>query len=443
MSKLDVVVDAVQGARKVAKADDLVKGTVDTARAQSSGSARLTLKEAIYDHNASIKSDGYTEALKPVPVDAQKVVDELEVTRQRRLYEPDSDVDYTYQTRGPEEFKERLFKQLVNPDYAARGSSDPMLPAPDKGIVAERMMDDFVFQVKMTGGILKNRTLKRAISWLGDSPYRTTKEGRAPRVFVHIDRQTDPTRMDDFIQFDDPWEMGLHSGTNQAAIEATIQDPDAARLSLKTFDDSIGELAGYSDDPKAFTQTFYRTLEEHFIAKFNKGATNNFEIWEETQELIEKQLFDLGAPTNIANQYIAKAKQLSTASSTPHLFRGKNGLYMYDAGGWGPEEVYRQLSIMFPDQKAALDQAMTALGSGPKQKNLQKFIEDQGFDHIVYHNSVEDKGTLSIINWNRDLYMPLLDKRLVGADDKVVAAKVAMAMAAVGLGVKAEVPEGG
>jgi hypothetical protein len=455
VSKLDVVVDAARGARKVAKVDDVAKGTVDTARAQSSAGARTTLQQAIYDHNASLKSEGYTETLKPLSLDPVKEVEELEAVRQRNIYEPDADVDHFYQTRGQEEFEQRMFKQLYSPDYGARSArsrwDEELVPPPPKELVAEALMEDFVFQVKMTGGILKNRVLKRAIDWLGDSPYRTTQKGRAPRVFVHIDRQTDPTRVDDFIQFDEPLEMGLHSGTNQAAIEATLpgspgvpdSGPELARLRGKDFDDSLAELFGYSDNAKENLAVFYKTLEEHFIRKFNKGGDLNWELWEETENILKGALADIGAPTSIAAQYIAKAKQLSTASSTPHLFRGKNGLYLNDSGGFKVEDVAKQLKKIFPDDEDAINAAMGAVGSVPKQKALQKFIEEQGFDHIVYHNSIEDRGTLSIINWNRDLYMPLLDKRLVGGDGGVVAAKVAMAMAAVGLGVKVQVPEGG
>jgi hypothetical protein len=103
--------------------------------------------------------------------------------------------------------------------------------------------------------------------------------------------------------------------------------------------------------------------------------------------------------------FVSGLKTMPTPSTTPFLFRGRNGLLLEDAGGFKAVGVANQLERIFnnADDIAAIDMALGAAGETAKQQELIKFIESKGYDHAVYHNSVEDKGSLSIINWNADL----------------------------------------
>ena len=109
------------------------------------------------------------------------------------------------------------------------------------------------------------------------------------------------------------------------------------------------------------------------------------------------------------------------------VFRGKNGLLMKDLNAnFRPGNVAEQLEDIFPDDA---DEILAAASGtrAEKTKKLQAFIESKGFDHIVYHNAVEDRGSVSIINWNPDLQKSVYDPELAGMGDKAASGAAAQA----------------
>ena len=439
---VETIVEGTRAARRGAKVDQAVSAARRGA-ANRGQQAQLSLQEIVADHNASIKSQGAQSELVAVRKGLTEEQEQFRVSElEDRTFSPSADVDLSAQARDPESFRRKYHQQLSDPDFSTRGGQlmhmdSPPLP---KEMIVESQINDFVFQGLAGGQALRGRSGIRAMNWLGDSPYTRSFSSDKPRIFVHIDRHTDPTRPNDLIQFDDPWEMGVHSGTNEAAILATIGQGHTAQdalqgtmARLKQFDADLDELFGYSEFPKEDREVFVTALENHFRQRFTRGGSD-VETWEEAKEIIEGTLYDIGAPTELVNQYIAKAKNFPNANSTPHLFRGKNGLYLRDLGGFQAENVAKQLEQIFPDNLNEIKAAMSQSGGKNRQLALRKFIEDQGYDHIIYHNALEDRGSLSIINWNRDLYMPLYSEEILGNSKNIVEAKVAGALAMLGIG---------
>jgi hypothetical protein len=146
-----------------------------------------------------------------------------------------------------------------------------------------------------------------------------------------------------------------------------------------------------------------QATEAHFLNKFTDNA--NYYIWDQVEELVSEFGKAFGAEPGATNQFIQGLRGMPTPNTTPFLFRGKNGLLLEDNGGFKAQGVGSQLQSIFNNAEdiARVDMALGASTEGLRQKELIKFIESKGFDHITYFNSVEDKGSLSIINWNPDL----------------------------------------
>ena len=108
-----------------------------------------------------------------------------------------------------------------------------------------------------------------------------------------------------------------------------------------------------------------------------------------------------------------------------------------DVGNFKNGTIANQLYDIFPDDTLLIDEAMSVIGQGPKAKALGQFIEHKGFDHISYLNGVEDRGSLSIINWNPDLQRSIWDPEFVGSSPAAAAKAVsAYVLVAIGLGAK-------
>ena len=121
-------------------------------------------------------------------------------------------------------------------------------------------------------------------------------------------------------------------------------------------------------------------------------------------------------------------KSLPTPNTTPLLFRGRSGLLLDDNGGFNFIQVFEQLEEIFPAAREELDSLVLTGSRAEKTKAMTDFIERQGYDHIVYLNRVEDKGSMSIINWNPDLQLspwdPSLTRGNAGEQAKAASAYV-------------------
>lgn len=457
MSALTKVIDeAASAAAKASRVDKAVEvaSATGTARAASTvqRDLRVTLDDVLREQKEVSVADGIQAELDAASgtMRAERDADAIS-EREHRLFSSTNDTGFhRFQTENSEEFGRRLNEQLVDPEFSRRvvGGVDVGFPAnaPVSQITTDQIRNkqgiDDVFQMHMglsTLGPKNPRVHARAKAWSGDTPYTS---GDNPKVFVHIDRQTDPTRMGQdagYVQFERPNELGMHSGTNTAAQSATIRSTSAGMQSMADLDSMLDEIVGLSDEPAITKQLLIETMEEGLYNRFlEKPDISQAALYDGLAQDLET----VGIPTDdvVLRSMFGRMKTVPTASSTPHLFRGKNGLYLRDEGGFGPETVGAQLLELFPEQA---DEIHSILGSGSRNKGLQQFIEKQGFDHVVYHNAVEDKGTLSIINWNEDLFMSLYDPRLAGnkPQDRA-AAMAAFTMSSLGLGA-AGLQEGG
>ena len=347
-----------------------------------------------------------------------------ETARVAGITDPAADVDIRFQTNGPEEYKARM-SQLRNEEYAAKAVLQ--IPgSPNAGPSAKEIAQGLAIDENFQQIVKQNRKSPRQEAAIkaavGDTPY-SALDG-TPQVMVHIDGMTDPVRANtgEFIQqLDEAYEVGVHSGTNEAAIRATIKDPDQTRMRIEDFDAEIIELDGLADMDGQLKSRFATTLNEFFTQKFTVGddAARSPAIFDEFQDFARTALRRLGIEEDVVEsevrRFTARMRQMPLANSTPHYFNGQNGLLMADTGGWKPQAVFDQLQEIFPSQSQELDALFgNATGQAAKTSAIRKFIEDQGYDHIVYHNTVEDIGSLSVIHWKPEQMIPITDVRVTG-----------------------------
>jgi hypothetical protein len=358
---------------------------------------------------------------------ARKAQIEQDIADETRfiLTNPAAEPRYDVQATTPEDFTERLNSQLRDPVYAAKA----VLSTPQEMINSQLRHKKIVDSV--LGSYKGNKRWQAATSsWFDGSPY----EGD---VQFHVDRFTDPTRPNSFIQFEEPWEFGIHSGTNDAA-ESVIHR-GGIETAIKGFqeeDQAIQQMAEVLEEPVSTLEAvFGQAAENHFRQKFSSNLEIN--IWEEVEEILQDFSLEFDLAEGVETRFISQLKALPRPNTTPFLFRGKNGLLLHDDGGFKAWGVANQLERMFPEDSLAIDAALGELGETAKQKKLQAFMESKGYDHVVYHNSVEDKGSLSIINWNPDLMAAPWDVRFTrGPNDR---AKVAAQFLVGALGFNATV----
>ena len=381
--------------------------------------------------------------------------------RARALFDPEVDTNLAYinQTSNPEEFRDRFNKQFRDRDFTIKTAWDndpnnPGLFSPDWPQVRENMgqaaIEDLLFQHTTSFKVfneLRNPRLRRAaMEWMGDtSPYRRTGKNvqhETPYIFVHMDRWADPLRplatSEDPIQFSTQAnELGMHSGTYRAAEQAAVRDITEVMYRHQEFEEDIetfsnmSELAGLTKEE--LQSMIIETANNYLVDSFKThGKTGWNQIGQGLQDTLNQILLEVGVPNPSleAARFLRHVRDIPMPSSTPHLFRGKNGLYLKDMGGFGPETVGMQLRQIYPDDADFID---TILGGKDQTKGLRKFIEDKGFDHVIYHNSAEDKGSISIINWNPDLWMPLYDARLHNSADSQAGAMAAFALGLLGM----------
>lgn len=438
MAALD---DAIAAAAKLAKNarrfDEVFEAELAVAKHAEAGRVTFNQKklQAIMERETELENARKAGTVQVVDYSVTaKEADQLrkelavsqEVTRKAAVSDPLADVDYRHQTNGPEEFKARM-PQLRDEEYASRavlripGSANP---GPRAREVAHGLAIDAEFQKLVSKTRASDpRQVERLKAIAGDTPY-VTLDG-TPQVMVHVDRMTDPTRTtidEGFIQqLDEAYEVGLHSGTNVAAMRATIRNVDSARVQIQSLDDTVAELDGIASMDGALQSKFAQALDAYFYQKFSRGEgiARDGTVFDEFKEfaVVALQRMNLEGE-EIAEQlrfFLTGMRELPLASSTPHYFLGKNGLLLQDVGGWKPQNVYDQLVDIFPDHFDELSAAYgNALGQSEKTVVVRKFIEDRGYDHIVYHNTVEDIGSLSVIHWKPEQMMSIMDPRVTG-----------------------------
>lgn len=374
----------------------------------------------------------------PTPIDAEIAAEKAAEAESRRISAITSpaqeDMNYLHQARNPKEFKARVQNQLDNPDYAALVVNSDKLDMGGIGVTPDwvrvRNEADQLMQTRTKAGPMRNpRYAARVKAATKDSAYED-------RVFYHVERQADDSGK--LPQFGpNPHELGLHSGTYAAAIQATVRSEEAMEQALQMGDELIEMLAMPLDmTPKQVAQQLIPQLERFFTLKFQGVADGPAgAVFDELAANWGRIAKENGFPEQEIGRTIARLRRLPTASVTPHYFRGRNGLHLSDVdGNWFDTTVIDQLRKIFPNEAPRLRQILNA-PRNDRTVQIQKFIEDQGYDHVVYHNQAEDHGTLSIINWNEDLMVPVwADELLDGSTDGIAKAKAQFALAMMGFG---------
>lgn len=326
-------------------------------------------------------------------------------------------IDLRHQAQSVDEFKQRVSQQLYTPEYGAMSVNHGLEMRMQKGMwepedVARHMAEDQFWQESIRGKLYRDpRYEARAKEITKDSAY-------GDRIFFHQEAWTAPDGK--LPQFgDNPNEIGLHSGTNQAAWEAAHPGkptPEQYREKYKDFDEDIEMLEGALGMPKGELEAeVYDALKQYFEVNFSKGGTDvqAAKAFDEVGKMMADKLKEAGQDPAAGGMLLARLRSLRTSSAVPHYFNGKNGLVLRDDGGFNNEQVIQQLMDIFPDDRKALE-SIEAASRSAKPRQIQHFIESKGYDHVAYINTAEDVGTVSIINWNEDLMIPIWDARVAG-----------------------------
>jgi hypothetical protein len=348
----------------------------------------------------------------------RKEAEAFEQRRIARITDPTEETGITFTHRTPEEYKARI-AQLEDPHYSVRSVQRATTGFEDFGeidkfaeSVEKAAIRDQVFQKQVVGKAMANPRFASRVKGWADGAFED-------RVFVHVDRQVDPIRAgtDDFVQFENPPEMGVHSGSNLAAERATIRDADFEIRRMERINADLEIAAQGLEIPVSqIHELVGDSMNRYFLQRFKSGEKYiSSASFDELGELLGEAMLEIGAPVELAEKLIGDLRGMSTASTTPHFFRGKNGLYLDDKGAFRPQDVAEQLYEIFPDDFNAIDSANSG-GHVERTKKIREFIESKGYDHIVYHNAVEDKGRLSIINWNPDLMKTIWDDEFTRGD---------------------------
>jgi hypothetical protein len=435
MGKLKAI---VKGAERAAGASDALRAPLRSQPLQGD----LSAFDSLTEYRATA---GELDRANQSPPTPQAVRDEIarreeeafEQRRIARITDPTEETGIAFTHRTPEEYKERL-TQLEDPHYSVRSVQRATTGFEDLGdidkfaeSVEKAAIRDAAFQQQVVGKAMKNPRYKARVDQWADGAFEN-------RVFVHVDRQVDPIRAgtDDFVQFENPPEMGIHSGSNLAAERATIRNADFEIKRAERINADLDQAAQALEmTPNEMADIVGGSMDTYFRKKFAKGDKFiDSTDFEELGELLREALVNLDAPQQLADKLVGDLRQMSTASTTPHYFRGKNGLYLDDKGAFRPSDVAEQLYEIFPDDFNLIDAANSG-AMKDRTKKLQEFIESKGYDHIVYHNAVEDKGRLSIINWNPDLMKTIWDDEFTRGDTLVGASNAASyVMALLGIG---------
>ena len=375
---------------------------------------------------------GVTPALNDVPAQ----LDEAALTaRKAAVEDPKADPSLA-QADSPEQYRVRLEKQFT-PDYVHRtlktmGDDRPVGPVgipSSLDILQAREANDLVVAGIMKGLATNPRFASKHAAWQGDSPYK---------LQFHVDKFTDQREgVKRRIQFDDPAELGDHKGSVRAS-EGILGGDDgvtSAIIRQQSQSDFIRQIASEADIPeKVLERSLSRSLTRFFQAKFNKESKEG--IWDDCEGIVDtiQRKTQMGP---IAKKFIGELQESIQPNTSPVFFRGKNGLLLPDDGNFYPETVGKHLRDLFTDIRD-LDEIEAALQAGTRpevSKALQTFIEKKGYDHVVYFNRAEDKGSLSIINWNPDLELSPWDPLLHGGNTKGQAgAAASYILGALGLG---------
>ncbi len=394
---LKTIAENLASAGRVARrADDL-----PPPRGTSTLDAFTNLDE--YDEVA-----GDLEKLNDVPASPAEVRQEIEIrqaqeaenARRNGVTSPMADLRLDHQTANAEEFTERLNGQLRSSEFSSNSVLVGRSERFEKTVKESQDAHKATVETVLSGLRRNPRWVARSDEWIGDSPYKGD-------VMFHTDRVTDPTRPDSFIQFEDPRELGIHAGTNRAAESVIKPGPDETLMLQQQMQSELDQAAsGLNMSTDELNRSVVRALENKLVAKFRKGeGLFDASLWDETMDTLTEFFTDINSrsPERAAEGMLERLRGIPTPNTTPLLFRGRNGLLLEDTGGFAVGRVSRQLEQIFPDNVQAIDAALGVGDRAAQTKAMTEFIESKGYDHIVYHNSVEDKGSLSIINWNPDL----------------------------------------
>jgi hypothetical protein len=473
-----LVAQAAKAAKQADKAAEVGRRAADAAEANQSrvfGDLNLKAEEIMAEHNASLKGLSAEQEIAGAKskLDAQ-VESARQAARERTLYFPEAGVNYSVQTRNPEEFTRRVRDQLFDPVYAQRTISDEMnevvtmeslqamnqFPI-DKLEESRQLWQDL--NVRMTT-LLKDPVSTPLINFSNGTAYTrrnvfgdTGPDADLPVFFYHMDTMTDPNlgRFGEIQRSAGAHEFGNHVGTHTAAnLFAEVKT--SPRLGRGAIVEMLTKVEDFIELETGVQPRIREQIQEIFEAaasntfirpgqtitdfsdlriELNEAITEIFnvhgDLWQEaidssiaslkTDPQFKKNLKSFqqsnlvrdlevtaGAldPDTLTTGLLNRLMKQFNSSGYPVTTNVKNGLLMPDIQSWMAEDIARNLNALniFPGKYDELAAIQSMQDNTRQNLALQQFLKDQGYDHIIYPNMAEDKGSFSLLLFDPDTW---------------------------------------
>lgn len=419
---------------------------------------------------------------KPADVRAEIARRELEADEIQRIHRisPDyTDVSFSAQARTPEEFSSRM-EQFRDAEFSENatlhgvGNNVGDTSSNLKDRVAGKQQDWLAGSEQLNTSIRRTRTGPALKIWADDSPYKRSALGDTgpladePLIFYHVDSRTDPTGNPTPIQFEaNANEFGLHVGSQRAASDiggGALPIARQTQADLKQFFvDFENDLKLEFEDVEDFdlAGAFQRAVDEKSRNMFIRPgdiSRPGLAKREEFNELVDELFEDMVGFSSFSDvpprvrraldipQVAAFKTRVSSimhsnynSSGFPMVTNVKKGLHIPDIGNFEARNIADQLfgrGIIADDTLEAIKQ----MPSTERNIALRSALEEQGYDHIIYHNAAEDAGNYSLILFDeanmQNLYSPNLPRSGTAGVQAQQAAMLAPFLGALGASVR-------
>lgn len=376
-------------------------------------------------------------------VEAARVAEE-EAARVAMVAPANRKVSFDHQANTPEEFTGRL-EQFRDPKFSheasIQGRWDNMENPDDRALAIAGRYDRWSQQNKPVADQMFHGNTREAIEareFTDGTAYNATfldpkASKNDPLIFWHSDIRRDPRGEQlGLIQFDDAAnETGLHLGSHQAASDVKgsggVKVRDEKLLeNMKGIFDELEEIAGPGVSgmyDEAFeelrTNMFLRLDERPFpVPTFDELGGVIDEFFENIQHLAQSRLDGdslnrmkglISSPDADVMKSRLRSMMRTVADPTmvPFVTNLRKGYYVPDLGRNTSLSflIHARGKGTFSDE--AIDAAINTKNNAGQNQEFHKMLEEKGYDHIIMHNSGEDKGVPSIIVWNSDHLKPL------------------------------------
>lgn len=379
---------------------------------------------------------------------ARREEEQFETARLTAIDPKNTKADLDMQARTPEEFIGRV-EQMRNQEYAVSSINasdifDNMANPFDALTKHEDRYTRWAADAAPVHRVINTSPELKA--WAGEGVYTRggvygadVADPDSPAIFFRMDIKTDPRGDLSPIQFDAAArEFGMHVGSKQAGMDIVSPqvrsiDKKRAKAIESMFDDLAAPLREEGIDPKVLykealdevrTNLFLRHGEQPFstpsVDILNEVIDDFF--GELNVSALSRNIDGLRDVTQGSDVFKARLRSImrTQLSETQHplVTNVKQGLQVVDKGDNSVHNIAKDQvgrGIFDEDELEAVQRMPT------EEANLRfrEMLQEQGYDHLVYVNSAEDKGVLSLVLFNEANYENVLKPTRVRKGDPV------------------------